>query len=520
MGFRLLQRLRRFAMTLSWVLILACSLFASEVKQPNVAGSFYPDNPVELSAMIDKFLEAANPKVMEGDIFAIISPHAGYGYSGQTAAYGYKLIKGKPYKTVVVIGPSHYYGFSGVSIYSEGVFRTPLGDLQIDKEFTQALLSKEKEIYFEPRAFEKEHSVEVQLPFLQKTLSDIKIVPIVIGDSPLLTCQKLANLLKEAIGSRKNVLIVASTDMYHGYDYDEAEAVDNLTLPYVKNMDAEGLYYGLREGKLQFCGGFGVVTTLILAKSLGHQKAEVLAQTNSAVVTGNKNKGTWTVGYASCVIDQEKNSDRRGGLNLPYDGNSSKAELLSEEKKGEEKMLNPAQRKKLLELARNSIEAYLKTGKAMDVSETDPVLLQTMGAFVTLRENSELRGCIGNIVGQEPLYLTVREMAIEAATGDPRFPSVQLSELKNIEIEISALSPLEKVDSAERIKLGVHGVVIKKGFNSGVFLPQVAEETGWSKEEFLSNLCSHKAGLPIDAWKDKSTEIYIFSAEVFSENSY
>lgn len=509
---------------------LITSGFAEEVKLPNVAGSFYPDNPVELSAMIDKFLEAANPKAIEGDrpegyglasdgqshIFAIISPHAGYGYSGQTAAYGYKLIKGKPYKTVVVIGPAHYYGFNGASVYTQGVFRTPLGDLEIDSDFAQKLLNKEKEIFFQPAAFGKEHSVEVQLPFLQKTLSGFKIVPIVMGDCTLLICQKLANLLKEAIGERKDVLVVASTDMYHGYDYDEAETVDSLTLSYVKNIDAEGLYYGLREGKLQFCGGFGVVSTLILAKSLGYQKAEVLAQTNSAVVMGNKTKGTWTVGYTSCAIDGLT------ALTINPEQVQLKAERvkrIDQEKNEEEAMLSKAQRKRLLALARNSIETYLKTGKTMNVSETDPVLLQTMGAFVTLRENGELRGCIGNIIGQESLYLTVRDMAIEAATGDPRFPSVQLSELKNIEIEISALSPLEKVDSVEKIKLGVHGVVVKKEFNSGVFLPQVAEETGWSKEEFLSNLCSHKAGLPADAWKDKTTEIYVFSAEVFSENN-
>jgi AmmeMemoRadiSam system protein A len=153
----------------------------------------------------------------------------------------------------------------------------------------------------------------------------------------------------------------------------------------------------------------------------------------------------------------------------------------------------------------------------LQVIEKDPALLKQTGAFVTLNEHGQLRGCIGNLVGKEPLYLTVRDMAVEAAVGDPRFAQVDLSELKIIEIEISVLSPLEKIDSAEKIKLGTHGVLVKKGFNSGVFLPQVATETGWSKEEFLSNLCAHKAGLSPDAWKDKSTELYIFSAEVFSE---
>ncbi len=464
--------------------------FAQDIKYPNVAGAFYPDNPKELSGMLDTFFAKANPQPVKGEIFALISPHAGYGYSGQTAAFGYKLITGKPYKTVIVIGPSHYYGFSGISIYPRGVFRTPLGDITIDDDFTQKLLNKSDDIIFESLAFEKEHSVEVELPFLQKSLSGYKIVPIIMGDCALATCKKLAALLKDAIGERKDVLVIVSTDMYHGYDYEEAERVDNLTLSFIKNMDAEGLYYGLREGKLQLCGGFGVVCTIILSKELGHNICNVLNHTNSAVVTGNKKKGVWTVGYTSCAIDQPK---------------------------GEITMLNTEQRNKLLQIARNSIETYLKTGKKLTVSEQDPVLLKQMSAFVTLNEHGELRGCIGNLVGSQPLYLTVRDMAVEAATGDPRFSRVNLSELETIEIEISVLSPLEKIDSVDKIQLGVHGVLVRKGFNSGVFLPQVATETGWSKEEFLSTLCSHKAGLPPLAWKDKSTDIYIFTAEVFSE---
>ena len=496
--------------------------YAQDIKQPNVAGAFYPDNPAELSQMIDKFLEAAQPEPVKGDIFALISPHAGYGFSGPTAAFGYKLIKDRPYKTVMVIGPSHYYGFSGVSIYPEGIFRTPLGDLEIDTEFTKELLYRDKDIFFEPLAFQKEHSIEVQLPFLQKVLSGVsatknggpasaiksggyaniggvnnygwKIVPIVMGDCSLQTCKKLAGLLKEAIGNRKDILVIASTDMYHGYDYEEAAIIDNLTLSYLKNMDAEGLYYGLREQRLQLCGGFPVVSTLILAKELGHNKLNVLKHTNSAIVTEKKVKGVWTVGYSSCVIDQIKEG---------------------------ETMLNKNQKKRLLEIARSSIQVYLKTGKKLELTEdADPVLLKEMGAFVTLHKHGELRGCIGNLVGNQPLYLTVRDMAIEAAVDDPRFSPVELSELKDIEIEISCLSPLKRIDSSDEIQLGVHGVLVRRGFSSGVFLPQVAVETGWSKEEFLSNLCAHKAGLSADAWKDKATEVYIFSAEVFSENNY
>jgi AmmeMemoRadiSam system protein A len=257
-------------------------------------------------------------------------------------------------------------------------------------------------------------------------------------------------------------------------------------------MDAQGLYYALREAKAQLCGGFPVVSAMLLAKQLGHRKLTLLRHTNSAEVTQNKTKGAWTVGYATCAIDQPE---------------------------GETAMLNQQERKRLLEIARNSIEEYLRIGKKIGLDETNPVLTQELGAFVTLHKRGQLRGCIGNIVGNQPLYLTIKDMAIEAATGDPRFPAVELSELKDIEIEISVLSALERVDSVEKIQMGKHGVLVKKGLYSGVFLPQVATETGWSKEKFLSHLCAQKAGLSVDAWKDKATEIYIFTAEVFSENS-
>lgn len=466
---------------------------AQGIQEPNAAGSFYPDGPKHLAQMIDDFLENADPENPPGPVFALISPHAGYGYSGQVAGFGYKLIKNKPYKTVIILGASHRYPFGGASVYPGGEFRTPLGLIQVDSDFSKKLLNKDPEINFIPEAFKEEHSVEVQLPFLQKALKNFKIVPIVLGDCPLSTCQKLASLLKEAIGARKDVLVVVSTDAYHGYDYEEADKVDGLTLSAIKNMDSQALYYGLRDEKMQLCGGFAAVTALTLAKSLGHDKVIVLKHTNSCAVTGNMRKGIWTVGYASCVIDQPAE---------------------------EATMLNKSQRKRLLEIARATIETYLKSGKKPPVKESDPALLKDMGAFVTLNQNGQLRGCIGNLVGTQALSLTISDMAVEAATGDPRFNPVELAELQGIEIEISVLSPLEKIADPDDIKLGVHGVLLRNGYRSGVFLPQVATETGWSKEEFMSNLCSHKAGLSADAWKDKSTDIYIFTAEVFSEKNY
>ncbi len=443
-----------------------------------------------MSLNIDAYFRDADTEIFNGHIFALISPHAGYEFSGRVAAFGYKQIKNKPYKTVIIIGPSHHYGFQGASVYPSGKFRTPLGDVEIDAELAGKILNSDPYIRFVPEAFTQEHSVEVQIPFLQKALSNFKIVPIVMGDCDLSICQKMAEVLRNAITGRTDILVIVSTDMYHGYDYTEADIVDNLTIDYLEKMDAEGLYQGLRQNKLQLCGGFPAVVVLILAKDLGHNKISILKHTNSADATGKKIKGIWTVGYLSAFIDQPS---------------------------GDKNMLNKKQKKELLELARNSIKTYLETGKKIQAKTSDPVLSKEMGAFVTLHENGQLRGCIGNLVGTQSLYLNIRDMAVEAAVGDPRFAHLELSELKNVEIEISALSPMQRVASSDEIILRKHGVLVKRGFKTGVFLPQVATETGWSKEEFLSYLCSEKAGLPKDAWKDKDTELYVFTAEIFSE---
>jgi len=466
-----------------------CLNCLASVKQPEFAGQFYPSPEEKLSGMIDNFLANITLNPVSGEIFMLISPHAGYGFSGQTAAFGYKLIKDKPYKTVIIIGTTHHKVFSGAALYGQGSFVTSLGKINVDEEFVKSILGKDPEVFLDTSAFSNEHSVEVQLPFLQKALTGFRIVPVVIGDCSLVTCKKIASLFKEAIGARKDVLLVVSTDLYHGYDYKEADQVDMLTLELIKKMDYEGLYYSLRDAKAQACGGYAAVIALNIAKEMGYDKVEVLNQTNSAAVTGQSDNGQWTVGYASIVVYNPKG----------------------------ENMLNNQQRNKLLEIARASINTYLQVGKKMELSETDQALKQEMGAFVTLSKHGELRGCIGNLSASQPLYLAVRDMAVEAAVDDPRFPALTLSELKDVEIEISALSPLKRVDSTDKIELGKHGVLVRKGHQSGVFLPQVATETGWSKEEFLNNLCAHKAGISANAWKDKDTELYIFTADIFSE---
>ncbi len=181
-------------------------------------------------------------------------------------------------------------------------------------------------------------------------------------------------------------------------------------------------------------------------------------------------------------------------------------------------MLNNEQKQILLKLARDTIEKYVTQGIILKYENKDPVLNEKCGAFVTIHNKGKLRGCIGMIEGIQELYKTIIEMAIEASTNDPRFSPVTPEELNEIDIEISVLTPPEKIQSIDEIILGKHGVIVRKGMRSGVFLPQVAIETGWDKKTFLEQLCMGKAGLTKDAYLDKETEIYIFDAEVFKED--
>lgn len=464
-------------------------VFSTDIQKPVVAGSFYPAESVLLSGQISKYLNNAAPAAVEGDIIALISPHAGYVYSGPVAAYGYAAIAGRKYDTVVIIGISHRVLFDGVAYLEKDLYRTPLGDVPIDLEFTGRLAKTERDTLCKnPKAFEEEHSAEVQIPFLQASIKDFKIIVLLMGRPDYATCSKLARGLVRTIReSGKKVLIVASTDLSHYFKYDDAVAKDRVTLSELLNFDARRFAEKVSEGESELCGSAPVITALIAGKELGADKIQVLKYANSGDTAGDKSR---VVGYASAVIYKYKEETR---------------------------MLNSEQKKELLNIARKTIESYVKDKKVPEFKETDPDLLRQEGAFVTLHKKGELRGCIGNIIGTQPLWLTVRDMAVESSTRDPRFAPVTPGELKDIKIEISVLSQPKRVQDVNEIKMGTHGVIVKRGFNSGVFLPQVATETGWSRDEFLSNLCSHKAGLPADAWKDKKTELYSFTAQVFGE---
>ena len=512
-------------LTMFLVISLTFSLYAQvqktqatpkKVRRPAVAGAFYPGIRLLLQRQVDGFLAKAKKVELGGELIALISPHAGYIYSGPIAAYAYKQLPGKDFDTVILIGPSHRVGFAGTSIYNQGPYQTPLGLIEVDSDLANKIIAQDKSIRYISQAHNREHSLEVQLPFLQRTLKDFKIVPILISDPPLNNCQILADAIFKSIKGKK-VLIIASTDLSHYQPYNKACQLDRVTLDAMVTLNPEEV---AKKGDM--CGKAAVLTTIMVARRLGADKAIILKYLNSGDTAGPKDG---VVGYGAVAIISERSEETRfssegGGVLTKKEEKMKDAYFERSEKQGSARRAgsySKKERRELLKIARDSIKIFLTTKKPPRIETENPKLKQKRGAFVTLRKGKALSGCIGFIEPLFPLDHAINECAISAATKDIRFPPVTVGELPKITIEISVLSPTKKVASVDEIEMGTHGVIVKKGPHNGVFLPQVATETGWSKEEFLNQLCSGKAGLPPDAWKDKDTEIYIFTVEKFEE---
>jgi len=474
---------RMIAILLAVGLAAAVHAGAQGVRKPVVAGAFYDGDKADLAARIDAFLGAVKDlPAVSGEVRAIICPHAGYIYSGPTAAYAYKLVRGKPYESVIIIGTSHQYGLDGASIYLKGAFETPLGAALVDEDLA-ARIAKASGFSYVEEAHAKEHSVEVQVPFIQTVLPDARIVPIVLGYPTRQNVYALADGIAKACAGKKT-LIVASTDLSHYLSKADANELDAKTISLVKNLNANTLIAKCASGENIMCGGGGVAAALIALKKAGEPKVEVLGYTDSSPVTGDESK---VVGYFAAAVTV---------------GQAAAEFSLSKEEKSE-----------LLRLARRTVETYVAEKKVVGAETQDVNLLTERGAFVTLKKRGDLRGCIGFIEPVAPLWETVIQTAIYAASEDPRFTPVTAEELKELEYEISVLTPIKKIDDPKIVQVGKHGLVIAMGRNRGILLPQVPVENNWDREMFLDQACL-KAGLPPDAWK-KGAEISVFEAIVF-----
>lgn len=465
-----------------------------EIRKAVVAGTWYAGDAGELRKEIENYLENAKIAHIQGEILALVSPHAGYAYSGFTAANAYKQVQGNSYDAVIVIAPSHREQFYGVSVYNKDGYETPLGVVPVEKSIANAIIDFDESIRFSMEGHRDEHSLEIQLPFLQVAIPKLKIVPIVIWDYSWENCKLLADAITRAVAGKK-VLIVASSDLYHGYSYDDCKAVDKKTLEQIVALKPDKLNKNFQKQELMACGAGGIVAAEIVAKNLGANSAEIVFQTNSNDVTGDK--GGYVVGYGAVVIYKKTVGEKTERI-------GKDSELKNEEKK------------ELLKIARQTIKSLLDKKPLPKAEYKYAIFKEKCGAFVTLNKNNMLRGCIGYVFAYKPLEDTIIEMAQAAAFRDPRFPALRKSEYPDLKIEISVLSPIREITDVEEIQVGKHGIIIESGGNSGLLLPQVATEYGWDRETFLEHTCQ-KAGLPKDIWKKKGTTIKIFSADVFHE---
>lgn len=472
------------------------------VRKPAMAGSWYPGTAKALSAEIDKYLEGAAKSGQPGRPMALVSPHAGYMYSGPTAAFSYKNIEGETVGTVVLVGPSHRAYFSGVAAYALGAWETPLGEVQVDAELARALIGQDPDYIKDlPSAHAQEHSLEIQVPFLQKVLKPgFKIVPLMMFDHSLPACRRLAQAIAKAVGQRQDVLLVASTDLSHFHSDAQARKLDMVVENKVSRFDPEGLAAALESGICEACGGGPVVAVMLAARELGADTAVVYRYQTSGDVSGDRSQ---VVGYLAAGIYKTKNQNSK-----------------SKNQKTESGKLTVEESEELFRIARASVEAAVKRKPRPETSPLTPVLGEKRGVFVTLKIHGQLRGCIGYIEAVKPLHLAVAEMAKEAAVGDPRFPPVSEKELPLLEYEISVLTPRRQIADPSEFITGKHGIIVERDGRSGVFLPQEAPEQGWDRETTLSYLCAHKAGLPADAWRDRRTKLYVFEAEVLEEKDF
>lgn len=481
--------------------------FAS-VRHPAVAGMFYPGEKSILEDKIKIFLGETRSLVQEEKfVRLLIVPHAGYDYSGQVAAWGFKQMEGGDYSTVILLGGSHQAFFKGAVVDENDAWETPLGQVEVDKSLAQKIVDEVDGLSFSSRAHVQEHSLEVEVPFLQSALSDFKIVPILFGQIDEEFLKNFAASLSKNLTSE--TLVVISTDLSHYPAYEVANQVDKATIDSILTGDPKKFEVAISEQMKKgypgldtcVCGEKAVRVGMILAEKLGEGKWELIKYANSGDVSiGTKDR---VVGYAA--IGFWVTSD---GGSPPVGGHDS----------SEVEGFTKTQQEKLLEIARKTLESYLINKKIPEFNIEEEDLKQKLGAFVTLRKDDNLRGCIGQIEpSDDPLWQVVRRTAIEAATKDIRFSPVKKEELDEIEIEISVLSKPEKISDPNKIKLGKHGVIIRKGKRGGVFLPQVATENNWDLETFMGQLCSQKAGLLWDCWKKGEVDIFTFEAQVFEE---
>lgn len=495
---------------ISFIIFIICCLIGSmgkssfaqpeKVRETLVAGQFYPDDPAALTAQIQAYLQLAARIEINGQLHALVVPHAGYIYSGPIAAYAYKQIT-TPFKRVVLFASNHspYADVDGASVPDYTHYASPLGEVRVSP-LVQTLLKQDR-IAYVPEAHTT-HIIEVQLPFLQTVLpEDFEILPVITGRMNWNDVRYFAELFNQYADDE--TLFLLSTDLSHYHPYNEAVSLDASCTRALEALDTEGVIDS------ELCGQGAALILLEIAKKRGWQ-GKVLNYRNSGDTAGDKSR---VVGYAAIAYYQ---ASERASAEQPQP--NANLPLRPPQP------LSRQEQEALLELARTTLAQYLQTHTIFEPDPQRfsefPALQETRGTFVTLKKQGELRGCIGNTIGRQPLYLGVRDHAINAAVHDSRFPPVTQEELAEIDLSISVLDVprLLSVDAPEDYLKKLtrqDGVLLVSGIAQATYLPQVWEQLP-DPVEFLSRLCL-KAGTQANCWKNPATQIYTYHAQEFAE---
>lgn len=469
------------------------------VRKPTVAGAFYPGNPEKLKSVIDGYLSTGQADVSDDDIIGLVAPHAGYVYSGHVAGAAYSLLKGRKYDAVIVIAPSHVFGFSGSSVFNGDAYETPLGIVQVDKALAESIASGGRDLKYAVNGHEwdssrGEHSLEVQLPFLQTVLPGVPIVPIVMGTQNNDACDRLVRSIVRAVSeSKKKVLLVASSDLSHFHDQKEANSLDSLIVDAFGEFQYFQMANQLFSRQWEACGGGPIVAVMMASELLGANRCVPVKYATSADSPEMPAGKDRVVGYMSGVVTKSK----EGTKLLPDLTDEDKTAILNAAKAG----------------VYNAVfGSDDKTLAGFDI----PKLNKCYATFVTITKKGNLRGCMGHLYSDLPLLREIKETSRLASQNDYRFGPVKKDEMGDLEYEVTILSRMIRITDYNNIEIGRDGLYIRLGGSSGLLLPQVASERNWDRETFLRNVCQ-KAGLGKEDYKNPDAQLYAFRAIIIHE---
>jgi AmmeMemoRadiSam system protein B/AmmeMemoRadiSam system protein A len=513
-----------------------------QVRRPAVAGAFYTGDPARLAAQVRKFLGdgGASPAAADAAVRALIVPHAGYEYSGAVAGKAYALLRSPQaqarIRRVVVAAPTHCIPFRGVSLGNYGAFATPLGEMPVDAEACRALAGAHPLISTRADAHSREHALEVQLPFLQTVLPQAKLVPLVCGELSAADARTLAPLLRKTLWNTETLWVISSDFTHFGASFgyvpftrDVPQRLSELDHGAVERIcagDLDGFAEYLERTGATICGAHPISLLLAVIENAGRKNGKTEEarddrtpqatdhgpQTTDhfvirevAYTTSGQLTGDWehTVSYAAIAVEEKQGEKKLEKEKLGAGGNEPECAVSATEKRT------------LLKLAREAIRTRLKREPPPAPEELTPLLQNDGACFITLHIGGELRGCIGYLEAVEPLWRNVVRNARAAAFNDPRFFPLSSAEFEAVDLEISVLTPFRPIPGPDAFVVGRHGIILEKGGNHAVFLPQVAPEQGWDRETTLTHLAL-KAGLPPDGWR-RGAKFSVFEAIAFGE---